>query len=372
MDEWNEIRKDFPALRRFRYFYSASGGPMPRPVYDKAIEYYRSAMESGDLDWEANVARREEIRQKAAAFINASADEVEFVPSTAAAMNVIAGLLTDDRDVAACTLEFPDTTLPWLHRRPDCIHWIEPDDSGAVAPARMLQALSRPGIVATSHVQYSNGFRQDVRELGFRKGEHLLVVNATQSMGAFEVDVRQMGIDALACNSYKWLLAGYGCGLLYVRGELISQIPSPGVGWFAVEERDSLRNDRYTLLSTASRFNWGSPSFPAIFCLGAALDYLGGIGIERIQDRVLGLSALLAEKLSASGFRILSPLDPPGFRSGALLVALNNPAAVVSALERRGFLCTLKPEGMRVAVHFFNNSEDIERLVEALSDIVGP
>ena len=367
MPNWDEIRSDFPALKRFRYFYTASGGPLPRPVYEKAARYYRQTMESGDTCWEKNVGVRETVRQQVASLIQAHPDELEFVPSTAAGMNIVARLLVEEGSVIAPTLEFPDTTLPWIHLRPGAIRWVEPDSTGAVPVERIREKMSDgTAVIATSHVQFSNGFRQDLEALGNSKADHHLVVNATQSLGGFRVDVKRMKIDALCCNSYKWLLGGYGCGILYVSRRILENRPAPGVGWFAVQNRDELRNDGFEFLDSAARFNWGSPSFPTIFALGAAIEYLTQIGLENIEERVLELNRYLTDRLSRAGFRVLSPLQREAYRSAQTLVQLSEPQKTVQALAQENILCTLKPEGMRVATHFFVNEEDIDELVRAL------
>lgn len=370
MPNWSEIRKDFPVLQRVRYFYTASGGPIPKPVQERAAAYYREASEWGDIHWERQLEERERIRECVADFINASPQEVEFVPSTAQGMNIVAWLLSNEGRVVAPTLEFPDTTLPWLHLEPDCIDWVQPDEDGAVPASKLLARRSAVGgVIATSHVQFSNGFRQDLQELGAGKGKHRLVVNATQSLGAFKVDVREIQADALCCNSYKWMLAGYGCGILYVNKDILKRRESPGVGWFGVEDRDSLRNDRYRLLGSAARFNWGSPSFPPLLAFGAAVDYINQIGIENIEKRVLSLNRYLTQQLSRAGFTLLSPLAPDRYRSGEVLVELAEPENTVRALAERNVICTLKPEGMRVATHFFVNEEDIDVLIRELQEV---
>ncbi|MFQ5738119.1 MAG: aminotransferase class V-fold PLP-dependent enzyme [Acidobacteriota bacterium] len=367
MRDWDLIREDFPALKRFRYFYTASGGPLPKPVFDKVMACYREALEFGDVHWERNLERLEQVRGEVAELIGADQQEVEFAPSTAWGMNVVAGLLKNEGKVIACRLEFPDTTLPWLHARAGSICWTKTDPSGAVPVEEILSRMSsETAIIATSHVQYSNGFRQDLTNLGHRKGDHYLVVNATQSLGAFRIDVKHMHIDALCCNSYKWLLGAYGCGILYLARKVFAGRPAPGVGWFAVEERDQLRNDGYRLLESAARFNWGSPCFPAIFALGAAVRYLKRIGLERIERRVLELNRYLTGRLLEAGFVILSPLQREEYRSAETLVQLRNPEQVSRTLAERGILCTPKPEGIRVATHFFVNEEDIDQLIRGL------
>lgn len=368
---WNEIRKDFPAANRFRYFAAASGSPIPRQVHDKAIAYYKESLEFGDYHWHESLAQREEARYSLARMINAEPGEVEFVTSTSAGMNLLAGMLASQGDVIASTLEFPSTTLPWLHARPDCIRWVHPNHRGAVPLSRIQEQMDAgTRTILTSHVQFSNGFRQDVAELGASKGDHNLIVNGTQAVGAFKVDVKAMQIDALCCNSYKWLMSGYGCGFIYVSERLLENRRTPAVGWFSVENRNSHLNDRIELLPTAERFNLGSPPFPTIFALGAGLDYLQSIGLDNIQTRVLELNRYLTDRLADIGAEVLSPLDPEKYRSAQTLVKLPDPSGIVSALARKRILCTKKPEGMRVATHFFVNREDIDHLVDELGPML--
>jgi len=369
--DWELIREDFPAAKRFAYFSAASGSPIPKPVYERAAAYYQEALEYGDYHWRANLAKREEARVSVAKMINAESDEVEFISSTSAGMNLLAGMLADEGEIVSSTLEFPSTTLPWLHARPDCIRWIQPDSTGAVPVHRFQSRMDRKTkTILTSYVQYSNGFRQDLVEMGAAKQGHYLIVNGTQAVGVFEVDVRAMQIDALCCNSYKWLMSGYGCGFIYVSKRLLENHRTPLVGWFSVEDRDSHRNDQIELLPDAQRFNLGSPPFPNIFALGAGVDYLQSIGMANIQERALGLNRYLTERLERIGAEVLSPLDPEKYRSAQTLVRLTRPGKTVKALTRKGILCTRKPEGMRVATHFFVNELDIDRLIEALEPLV--
>lgn len=366
--DWETIRDDFPAVKRLKYFAAASGSPIPRPVFEKATAYYKEAMEFGDYHWRANLAQREDARKSIARMINAEPEEIEFIASTSAGMNILAGMLVSEGDVISSTLEFPSTTLPWLHARSDCIEWLKPDSSGAV-PVEVFKTHMglKSKTILTSYVQFSNGFRQDLLELGAAKGDHYLVVNGTQAIGAFQVDVKAMQIDALCCNSYKWMMSGYGCGFIYVSRRLLENMQPPSVGWFGVENRDAHRNDVIELLSTAERFSLGSPPFPNIFALGAASDYIQGIGLGNIQARTLSLNRYLTERLTEIGLEILSPLDPEKYRSAQTLVRLADPNRTVNALTEQGIICTKKPEGMRVATHFFVNEADIDCLIEALS-----
>jgi selenocysteine lyase/cysteine desulfurase len=119
-------------------------------------------------------------------------------------------------------------------------------------------------------------------------------------------------------------------------------------------------------VATARRYEYGCPAFPGIFALGAAVSYLDGIGRERIQSRVLQLNTALTSSLLHEGFEILSPSGSG--RSGQTLVALDDPAEATEFLRGRNIIVTQKPQGIRVATHFYNNDEDLEKLVAALKD----
>jgi selenocysteine lyase/cysteine desulfurase len=219
-------------------------------------------------------------------------------------------------------------------------------------------------------VQFSNGFRVDPQAVGEVKGNHAFVLNASQSTGAFEIDVKRMKIDALCATGHKWLLSGYGSGFVYLSRELLNESMSHAIGWLSVEEPFEMRNDEFRPRhDAAARVELGCPHFAAIFSLGAALDLINEIGIANIQARALELNQYLTTRLGDRGFEVLSPLRDEKSRSAETLVRVDQPHGVVRQLFQRGVIVTEKPEGIRVATHFFNNEDDVDRLVTALRDI---
>ena len=128
-----------------------------------------------------------------------------------------------------------------------------------------------------------------------------------------------------------------------------------------------MRNDEFRPRhDAAARVELGCPHFAAIFSLGASLDLIKEIGIDNIQARVLELNRYLTTQLAESGFEVLSPLRDEESRSAETLVRVDQPHEVVRQLFQRGVIFTEKPEGIRVATHFFNNEEDVDRLIGAL------
>jgi selenocysteine lyase/cysteine desulfurase len=369
MLDWEKTRLDFPATERTVYLNSAGGGPVPRPVMEAAASFYREMMEGGDARWDEWIERREIIRKRVAAFINAEPDEIAFTTNTSSGMNLIVDALEGRGAVISSDLEFPVSTITWLHRRVR-VHQVESVD-GELRLEDFERAMSdETAIICLSHVQYSNGFRADLEELGRRKNNRTLVVNASQSAGAFEIDVKRMQIDALCSTAHKWMLSGYGSGFVYLSRKLLDETRARSIGWLSVEDPFEMHTREFNVRTdAAARAEMGCPHFAGIFALGAAVDYLSKIGTQKIEERVLALNRYLTGRLSEEGWHVLSPLRDEKSRSGETLVAMTRPKRVVAHLEQRDIAVTEKPQGIRVSTHFFNNEADIERLIAALDEI---
>src|SRR5919112_220301 len=116
MLDWDEIRSDFPVTESAVYLNSAAAGPIARHVMEAASGYYREMMEEGDARWDEWLVRRELVRRRVAQFINAEPDEIALTTNTSSGMNIIVDALEGRGDVISCELEFPVSTITWLHR----------------------------------------------------------------------------------------------------------------------------------------------------------------------------------------------------------------------------------------------------------------
>jgi selenocysteine lyase/cysteine desulfurase len=366
MINWDDIRKQFPVTQTVTYLNAAAAGPLARATSGAATEYYRQMMDHGDVHWDEWLAKREDVRRKVAAFINAEPDEIALTTNTSSGMNIIIDALETQGEVISCDLEFPVSTLPWMNRHIP-VHLVK-SVAGEVRLEDIRSAMNgRTRIICLSHVQFSNGFRLDLEELGKRKGDHALVVNASQSAGAFAIDVKRMKIDALCTTGHKWMLSGYGSGFVYLSRELLQRSRPRAIGWLSVQEPYAMRNDEIHLRHDAgARAELGCPHFAGIFALGASIDLMANIGVENIEQRVLWLNRFLTDRLIESGLSVISPIGEDHTRSGETLVQVDEPGRVVVELRKQKIIVTEKPQGIRVATHYFNNEHDIERLIERL------
>src|SRR5947209_16166823 len=170
MIDWTEIRRRFLVTERVAYLNSAAAGPVARAPFEAASGYYEKMMRDGDVHWNRWLSDREAVRKKIAALINAEPEEIAFTTNTSSGMNVIVDALEDRGEVISSELEFPVTTLPWMHRRVP-VHLL-PATNGEIRLEKIREAMtSRTGVIALSHVQFSNGFRMNLDELGEIKGD---------------------------------------------------------------------------------------------------------------------------------------------------------------------------------------------------------
>ena len=366
MIDWNQIRKEFPVTENSVYLNTAAAGPLARATMQAAADYYRLMMNDGDIHWDEWLAKREQVRQTIARFINAEPDEVALTTNTSSGMNVIIDALANHGEVISCDLEFPVSTLPWMNRRIP-LHLVK-SINGEVATESIQDAMNvRTGVICLSQVQFSNGLRLDLEELGEAKGGHALVVNAAQSAGTFAIDVKRMKIDALCATGHKWLLAGYGSGFVYLSRDLMAHTKPHAIGWLSLQDRFAMRNDEAHLRhDAAARAELGCPHYAGIFALGASVEMIAGIGISNVETRALVLNRYLTDRLTEAGWSVLSPLRDEKTRSAETLVKADNPGELVTTLARQKIIVTEKPQGIRVATDFFNNEDDIDQLIETL------
>lgn len=367
MINWADVRAKFPVTSKSVYLNTAAAGPLSISTAKAGSLYYEEMMNDGDVHWDEWLANIEKVRARVASFINAEPDEIGFTTNTSSGMNLIIDALEKHGEVISCDLEFPVTTIPWMHRRIP-VHLVK-SVGGVVRPEDLRAAMNtRTGILSLSYVQFSNGFRADLEEFGSIKGAHALVVNASQAAGVFDIDVKRMKIDALCTTGHKWMLSGYGSGFVYISKELQALSRQRTIGWLSVQDPYGTRNDEVHLRhDVASRAELGCPHFAGIFVLDASIEMMQSIGMPNIESRALELNRTLTARLDEIGWKVLSPLGDEKFRSAETLVAAENPSQVVSQLASQKIFVTEKPQGFRVATDFFNNEDDIDQLIRKLS-----
>jgi len=374
MSSLQKIREYFPSLEEKIFLNHAGISPLCIPVV-RAIQNYlehRTLGEVGDFDVDS-------VRNLFAQLINAGSDEIALVPNTSTGLSIVANLLRYPRNsnVVTSDLEFPSVVYPWLRVRRDSdleVRYVE-NVEGRLRLEDFEKAVDDDTVaVVISHVEYGNGFKNDLGAIAEIAHEHgaFLVVDACQSAGAINIDVKQEGIDFLATSCYKWLLGPCGAGFLYIKRDLIEDSEPIFVGWASAKHEifetvDLWNNTQLIFAETASRFEIGTSSLLSYVGAAAAMRLILDYGVEKIENRIMELISYLIERLREKGFRLQTSEDPSD-RSGIVNFRISRPKEKVEELRKRGVVVSARMNGIRVSPHFYNTKDELEKFLAYLEE----
>jgi selenocysteine lyase/cysteine desulfurase len=365
--DWERVRAEFPVCQKYTYLNAAGGSPVSSSAANEAKRFYDEMWSEGDNFWDEWLLRTENVRTKLARYINARQNEIAFTTNTSTAQNYLAQMIGHKGEVLTMRDEFPSTTIPWLNA--GCkVKFVEPLDGGYPVD-RIEKSLSRKTkVLLTSHVQYNTGFRQDMGALASLCKRHnlLLVVNATQSLGPFSLDVKELNISALTFTGLKWFTAGYGIAGMYISENIAGENKFPLAGWRSTVDIDAMDNMDFKLRNDASVLEAGCPHFPTIFALGGALDLFNRVGQQNAEKRVLELNKYLEKKLIEENYPVI-PAKNENSRSGISIIETGDAKTIVNSLAAKKIYVSARGKGIRVSVNIFNNFQDIDTFVLALN-----
>jgi cysteine desulfurase/selenocysteine lyase len=371
------VRADFPVTRELTYLDTAYDGPYPLPVLEagRAFLERRSMGTAGRVhDW---MEVMDEVRHKIAKLVNARPSEIAITTNTTQGTNIVALSvpLGAGDNVVWGSQEYPSNGLVWLTEaeRRGFENRIIADRTGALEISdfeRVVDEHTR--VVSVSHVSYRNGHVLDLRGLADLAHAHggYLHVDAIQSVGAIQLDVKQSGVDFLTCGTYKWLLGPIGLAFFYVREELLPLVDSPFSGamqakkWSDPLQAFSQGEVPAELYESARKFEYGTVHFQGLYELRAAVDYIQDIGMPEIEAQVLGLSSKVWKGVEDLGFEMLTP---PNTASGIVTCIVQNFDEVAGLLERNKIVVSVKSgKQLRLSPHFFNTEDDVDQLLSVL------
>lgn len=363
-----------PVAKRWAYLDHAAVAPISGPARDAIMRWTAQAADDGDVhcgEWARDV---EEFRRETASMVGAEPEEIALVPNTTAGLALVAeGFPWQPGDnVVTRADEFPTNQYPWMQlgdrgvetRRVPC-----PD--GRLDIDRLLAACDqRTRIITISWVAFASGWRHDLTQLA--EAAHargiLLCVDAIQALGVFPLDVRKTPIDFFAADGHKWLLGPEGAGVCFIRREHLETLRPFGVGWNSVVNELDFSTIDLRLKPSAARYEGGSVNSLGLLALGASMRLLAQYGQEALSRRILDLTDLACRRLEEIGAVLFS--DRTGDRRSGIVI-FEMPGRDHEELRRgcfrRDVVISCRGGRLRISPHAYNNAEDIERLIDALT-----
>jgi len=370
---------EFPILQQGHYANHAATAPWPRSATLAVVEFARENSQIGPENYSRWLLVEKQLRKRLASLVNAAtADDIALLKNTTEGICTVANGIewrSGDNLIIPAD-EFPSNRLPWLALRHLGVEVREVDIRSTSEPEQALLSRmdARTRLLAVSAVQWMDGLRLHLETLGNACKRHsvLFFVDAIQQLGAMQMDVEACGIDFLAADGHKWLLAPEGIAVFYCRQGVRERLKLQQHGWRMVDEPYQFNRDTWEPSKTAMRFEAGSPNMLGQVALHASVRLLQDVGMQYVEALVAANSVALAKGLAAlPGLELARPFDPHrvsgivSFRPPG-----RNPAQVQRALKGRKLSCAVRGDAIRLSPHFYQAGQPVQEMLAIVEDVL--
>ncbi|MCY7372090.1 MAG: cysteine desulfurase [Spirochaetaceae bacterium] len=401
------VRKDFPVLERvvhddkpLVYLDSAATSQKPRQVLDAIDDYYclhNSNVHRGihTLAEEAT-ALYEGARDKVAGFINAAdRSEVVFTKNSTEALNLAANViawaesplgLRDGDEVVITEMEHHSNIVPWqmvTRRTGATLSWFGITDDGRLDLSDIDRVITeRTKVVSFVLVSNILGTVNPAEQIVRRAREvgALVVVDASQAAPHLPLDVQALGADLVAFTGHK-MCGPTGIGVLWGRRDLLEELP-PFMGGGEMIEMVTMGSSTYADLP--HKFEAGTPPIAQAVGLGAAVDYLSALGMDKVAEHEHMITAYALDRLQAvDGLRVIGPRTAQD-RGAAISFVLGDlhPHDVGQVLDELGIAVRVGhhcarpvcqrfgvPATTRASFYLYSTTAEVDALVDGLEHV---
>jgi selenocysteine lyase/cysteine desulfurase len=364
------------------YLNSASQHPMSRGGRRAIDQYMDYKTFSSPSDF-SNFKIRQNIMENYATLIGADTDEICFVQSTTVGENLILKALEIPAipgRVVTDELHFIGSlpTYSELAKHGMDVVSIRAAEDGSIDLDKYEAAINADTrLVSVSLVSTINGYQHDLKqlcEMAHAVGAYVYA-DIIHAVGSTPVNVRESGVDFCSASSYKWLMGEMGLGFMYVRKDRLAEIKRP---WFGHNQLKKMRSigfpnpnageeitDYEHLDSALGHFAMGTQANIIASQLDYSLDYLLKLGVGRIQSYRQPLIDRLQDALPPLGY---APITPRGTRTALVSFRHDgNAEALHNRMVAENITISVSTHHFRVSPSVFNDMDDIERLIRALS-----
>ncbi|MCX8178655.1 MAG: cysteine desulfurase [Candidatus Aenigmarchaeota archaeon] len=390
--------KDFPILKRkvngkkLVYLDSAATSQKPFQVIKVITDFYTNHNANihralHTLSEEATIAY-EQAREKVAAFINAeSTEEIIFVRNTTEALNFASFGLRDivkkDDKILTTTMEHHSNLIPWQQlakMKKAKLDFVDFDKNGYLDMKMLDRKINDAKIVAVTQASNVLGTINPIKKIAekTKQSGSIIVVDGAQSVPHMPVDVQELQIDMLAFSGHK-MLGPTGIGVLYARKELLEKM-QPVLFGSDMIKRVSLTYAEWNDLPY--KFEYGTSHIAGAIGLGAAIDYLTQIGMNKVRQHDIELTRYALNKVG----KIATIYGPKKAEDRSGLIAFNltniHPHDIAAVLNqdgiaiRSGHHCAMPlheklkiSASARASFYLYNTKSEIDLLVKSLEKI---
>jgi cysteine desulfurase/selenocysteine lyase len=394
------VRTDFPLTKKKIYMNNGSVAPTPlstiKAITDTFLKYSIEGPDSQTIN-EFITSLTKELRSRIADLINCESEEIIFTQSTTEGINYVRnGIKWKKGDfvvIRGGTHEHYSNYLPWLQlsreRGVDLID-LPINSTGYFDIADLEKAVriqkgtdkakkkkTTPKLITLSHALYNNGAIMPVEEVGriAKANDTLFCIDAAQTVGSIEIDVKRIGCDFMAFPAFKWICGPLGLGVLYCDKKAAEFLRPQSIG----SESATLSSDHKTLayIDPPAKFQTGFRNFPALAGLEASVRYLLRLGMNNIRRKNMKVAnALRSELVKVNDVKLYGPEDENQRTSIVSFSSANKEAKkIVDKLGQNEIIFAERDVGggkkaVRASPHFFNTEEESVRSIEQIKKIM--
>ena len=388
--DWNAVRAQFPGLDDRTFLDAACVSLTPSTAEEAVARFARELTRPSHRNASEHHlwmdGTREEATGHVAGLLGVERRNVALVESTTHGLNIAAQSIPwrEGDEVVMCNLEFLQVAIPFVQLSKT--HGVRPvflEHEAGVVPASAYAAAinERTRAVVLSSVQWCNGYRVDLEAVAeaCRARGVWLIVDAVQQAGA--VPLPTDGVDFLLAGGHKWLNAPMGTGFAALSDRVLDELqPSswgylnlttPEGGWVNYFTTPTITPDReYAFTDSAKRFEiGGTGNYPGAVCLSESLRVTNEVGVAQSAERIWELGERLQEGLRSLDVRLETPFEREN-RAGIITFHCGSRERDGACLERllaEGVSVSQRYTsgvgGVRVSIHYYNNEDDVERLL---------
>ena len=369
------IRSQFPAANNYTYLNSAAVSPMPSTAKDAVISQLTDVSNHGSEHYTDWIATKNRARYLLGLMLNVRPEQIAFMRNTSDGFaSVAAGIDWAEGDnIVSFAGEFPANFYPWRRVRDEfgVELRLAPERDGRIDLDDFCSLIdSNTKLVAISAIQFASGFQADLARIAeaAHAVDALFAVDIIQALGARGFDLPGLGVDIASSASHKWLCAPEGCGFLYLSDEARNRVKPTLTGWISVETPWDFEDREQPWKSDTLAWESGTGCSSLFYGLEQSLKLLNDTGLDKIDSYLEGLTDHLCELLAGKDYYILSSRTP-GEKSAIVCVKHRGGIhcnEIAKELQAANIIVSPRNDRLRIAPHFYNNTEDIDRLVEHL------
>lgn len=353
------FRKQFPVLSQYTYLNTAASGLLPESVLEFRQDHDLDFLISGSILKEKQGEVLSGVREAVGRFFHCAPNRVGLTPNFSYGFNILMEGIEKGKKVLLLKNDYP--SVNWAVESRDFeVCYAEIDEN---LEQNILRAIvkEKPDIFAFSLVQWINGIRIDadfLKDLK-KKFPHLLLFgDGTQYCGIETFDFEASALDLLGASAYKWMNAGYGNAFFLFKEHMEDKIFPKSLGFNSLQGKYKPQEG-----SLIGKFEPGHQDTLNFGSLKAAIDLMNKLGMGTITEQVAELS-----REAKSAFEKENLLEPAVVKRTfhSPIFNIRGDDTLFQKLRSKNIICSQRGEGIRVSFHYFNTSEDLEKLLAAV------